>query len=138
MTVVDLLPHDLAVMTRLETLGKPVGFGAAPDGALEGVRLRTGPDYMILYPINSVRDGSLGDAWSDAELVYQVTCVGRLADGVRWLISRIESALLATSITGRVVTQVIPEDGGAVRTDTDVEPDVFIATPRFRLVTVPA
>lgn len=137
MTVVDLLPHDLAVKTRLETLGKPVGFVTAPEDALEGVRLRTGPDYMILYPINSVRDGSLGDPWSDAELVYQVTCVGRLADGVRWLVSRIETALIATSITGRAVTQVIPEDGGAVRTDDDIEPDVFIATPRFRLVTVP-
>lgn len=136
-TVVDLLPHDLAVITRLETLGKPVGFAEAPAGALDGVRLRTGPDYMVLFPINSVRDGSLADPFRDVELVYQVTCVGRLADGVRWLISRIESALLGASVTGRTVVQVIPEDGGQVRTDDDVTPNVFLATPRFRLITVP-
>lgn len=136
-SVVDLLPHDKAVIARLQTLSKPVGFAEAPAGALDGVRRRIGPDYMILYPLHSVRDGSLGDPFTDAELVYQITCVGRLADGVRWLVSRIETALLGASIAGRVVTQVIPEDGGQVRTDSDVTPAVFVATPRFRLTTVP-
>lgn len=136
-TVVDLLPHDLAVITRLETLGKPVGFAEAPAGALDGVRLRTGPDYMILWPLNSIRGGTLADPFRDVELVYQVTCVGRLASGVRWLVSRIETALAGTTITGRTLLQVIPEDGGQVRTDDDVTPNVFIATPRFRLETVP-
>lgn len=137
-TVVDLLPHDLAVIARLETLGKPVGFAEAPAGALEGVRLRTGPDYMILWPLNSLRDGTLADPFRDIELVYQVTCVGRTANGVRWLISRIETALLGATITGRTITQVIPEDGGQVRTDDDIVPNVFLATPRFRLSTVPS
>lgn len=136
-STVALLPHDLAVIARLETIGKPVGFGEAPAGALEGVQKRTGSDYMILYPLNTGRDGSLGDPYTQADLTYQVTCVGRLASGVRWLVDRIEPALLAVSITGRSVIQVVPEDGGQVRTDLDVTPTVFVATPRYRIRTVP-
>lgn len=136
-STVALLPHDLAVIAALETIGKPVGFGIAPDGALEGVRTRNGPDYMVLYPINTVRDGSLGDPWIDAELIYQITCVGRLAEGVRWLVDQIEPALLGVTVAGRSVIQVIPEDGGQVRPDFDVSPPVLIATPRYRLQTVP-
>lgn len=137
-SVVDILPHDLAVVAALETIGKPVGFAEAPAGALEGVRLRTGPDYMVLHPLNGRRGGSLGDPFTDADLDYQVTCVGRLASGTRWLLSRIETALLGVSITGRAVTQVIPVDGGSVRTDTSVTPAVFIATPRLTICTVPS
>lgn len=136
-STVAALPHDLAVLAALGTVGKPVGFANAPAGALEGVRTGTGPDYYVLYPINTVRDGTLGDPWKDGELVYQVTCVGRLAKGARWLADRAEPALQGVTVAGRTVTQVIPEDGGQVRPDFDVTPPVFVATPRFRLVSVP-
>jgi hypothetical protein len=137
-TVVQPLPVDLAVKTALATIGKPVGFAEAPPGALAALQGDPpGSDYLILYPINSVRDGSLGDPFADAEFVYQVTAVGRLADGVRWLVSRIETALLGVTVADRAVIQVIPEDDGAVRLDSDVTPPVFLATPRYRLVTVP-
>lgn len=138
MTVVDVLPHDLAVIDAVETIGKPVGYAQAPAGALEGVQNRTGPDYIVAYPLNSVRDGSLADPFADVDLVYQFTCVGRLAAGVRYLVGQLETALAGVSITGRAVLQVVPEDDGAVRPDTDVDPPVFIATPRYRLRTVPA
>ncbi len=136
-TIVALLPHDLAVIAALQTIVMPVGFAEAPAGALAGVQARTGPDYIIVYPLQAQRDGTLGDAFSDAELVYQFTCVGRLASGVRWLVDQIEPALASVAITGRAVLQVIPEDGGQVRPDFDLDPPVFLATPRFRLVTVP-
>lgn len=136
-STVALLPHDLAVIVALETIGKPVGFGEAPAGALAGVQDRTGPDYYVLYPLNTVRDGSLGDPYTDAELVYQITCVGRLAAGARWLVDQIEPALLTVAIAGRSVTQVIPEDGGQVRPDFDLTPPVQLATPRYRITTVP-
>lgn len=136
-TLVELLPHDKAVLTALATVGKPVGFGAAPDGALEGVQARTGPDYYIVFPLQAVRDGLLNDPYMDVDLIYQITCVGRLADGARWLTDQIEEALLAVSIAGRAVTQVVPEEGGQVRTDFDLNPPVFTATPRYRISTVP-
>lgn len=137
-STVALLPHDKAVIAAVATIGKPVGFAAAPAGALAGVQNKTGPDYAIVYPLTAGRDGSLGDPYTDADLVYQITCVGRLADGVRWLVDQIEPALLSVAITGRSVIQITPEDGGQVRPDFDVDPPVFIATPRFRLSTVPA
>ncbi len=137
-TVVNLLPHDLAVIAALQTIGKPVGFAEAPAGALAGVQARTGPDYVIAYPLQSQRDGTLGDPYSDADLVYQFTCVGRLAAGVRWLVDQIEPALATVAITGRAVLQVVPEDGGQVRPDFDLDPPVFIATPRFRISTTPS
>lgn len=137
-TTVDLLPHDLAVKAALETIGKPVGFAQAPAGALEGVRTRSGPDYLVLYPLNTVRDGNLGDAFTDAELIYQVTVVGRTAAGVRWLVDQIEPALLGVTVADRAVTMVRPEDDSGVRPDFDTDPPVLIATPRFRLYTVPA
>ncbi len=136
-STVALLPHDLAVKSQLETIGKPVGFGAAPPGALEGVQERTGPDYMILYPLNTEREGSLGDPYTDVDLIYQVTCVGRLPEGVRWLVDRIEPALLAVEIPDRSLLQVIPEDAGKTQSDDDVQPPVYMATPRYRIVTVP-
>lgn len=136
-TTVELLPHDKAVLAALESIGKPVGFAKAPEGALKAVQDRSGPDYMVLYPLNTTRDGSLGDPFTDADLSYQITCVGRLADGVRWLIDRIEPVLLGVTVAGRAITQVVPEDGGQVRPDDDVRPPVFIATPRYTLQSVP-
>ena len=136
-STVALLPHDLAVKTALETIGKPVGYGAAPAGALAGVQSKTGPDYLIVYPLNTTRDGSLSDGYTQADLVYQITCVGRLPAAVRDLADEAEAALLTVAVTGRAVIQVVPEDGGQVRPDFDVDPPVFIATPRFRIRTVP-
>jgi len=137
-STVDVYPHDMAVIEALETIGHPVGFGQAPPGALEGVVKRTGPDYLVLYPLGSARDGNLGDPWTDAALTYQVTVVGRTAPGVRWLLDKIEPALLAVAVPGRAVRSVTPEDDSGVRPDFDTDPPVLIATPRFRILTVPA
>ena len=146
-TIVQPLPHDLAVIAALEAtvvadddgtlVPVTVGYATAPEGALEAVQNRTGPDYLIAFPLNSLRDGTLADPFRDGEFVYQITCVGRLAAGVRYLVGQLEAALAGITITGRSVLQVIPEDDGAVRPDTDVVPPVFIATPRYRLSTVP-
>ena len=139
-TIVEPLPHDLAVIDALETTGKPVGFAAAPDGALDGVLNRTGSDYYVVYPIaGGRRDGTLNDPYADGEFVYQVTIIGRMPEGVRYLAGLIEPALLGITVADRVVTQVIPEDMGAVAADRDVgPPHPFYATPRYRLSTTPA
>ncbi len=137
-STVALLPHDLAVVAALVTIGKPAGFAEAPAGALAAVQAKTGPDYSIAYPLSTVRDGSLADPFADVGLAYQLTAVGRSVAGVRWLVGQYEPALLAVSIAGRSVTQVIPEDGGQVRPDLDLTPPVFLATPRYRICTVPS
>lgn len=138
-TIVEPLPHDLAVKTALETIGKPVGFAQAPAVSIGTNGLPT-TDYLVLYPIGGgQRSGTLNDPFADIRLVYQITVVGRLPEGVRWLTGKIEPALLGTTITGRVVAQVIPEDLEGVFADRDVgPPHPFYSTPRYRLHTVPA
>lgn len=138
-TTVDVFPHDQAVLAALRTIGRPVGFAVAPEGALEAITQPpyTGPDYLILYPLNTGRNGGLSDPYDEAELIYQVTVVGRLADGVRWLVDQIEPALLGLSVPGRSVAWVQPDDDSGVRPDFDTKPPVLVATPRFRIKTVP-
>lgn len=144
-TTVELLPHDKAVKAALEAItgDHPVGFAQTPDGALEGVQNRTGPDYMVVWPISGLRDGSLEDPFADVDLVYQISCTGRDGDGVRWLVDHIAPALAALTIPGRSVMQVTPDDDGAVRLDQDIRPEldgpgVNVATPRYRISTTPA
>lgn len=138
-TIVEPLPHDLAVVAALETIGKPVGFGHAPDDALDSDGLPT-EDYIALYPIGGGRrDGPMNDPYADAQLVYQTTIVGRLPAGVRWIAGQIEAALLGVTVTGRVISEVVPEDLEGVFADRDVgPPHPFYSTPRWRLRTVPA
>lgn len=138
-TIVEPLPHDLAVVEALETIGAPVGFAAAPTGSLNADGRPT-VDFLTLYPIGGgQRDGSISDPYADVELVYQVTVTGRLPEGVRKLAGQIEPALLAVTVPGRRVTFVRPEDLEGVFADRDVgPPHPFYSTPRYRLGTTPA
>lgn len=136
-TIVKPLPHDLAVVAALETIGKPVGFAKAPANALENLKAG-GPDYMIAWPISSGRDGSLADPWSDGSFSYQIDCVGRLPEGVRYLIGEIDEALASVAITGRAVTQIVPVSDGRVLGDFDTSPHIYTAQPERRIETVPA
>lgn len=145
MTVVELLPHDQSVVTALEAIagGHPVGFAKNPPGALLGVQQATGPDFYTVWPISGLRDGPSGDPFADVDLIYQINCIGRDADGVRWLQDRIEPALATVAIPGRSVLQIAPEDSGALRPDEDLRPEldgpgVQIVTPRYRISTTPA
>jgi hypothetical protein len=138
-TIVEPLPHDLAVVDALETIGKPVGFAQAPANALNSSGLPV-QDYITLYPIGGGRrDGTIDDPYGEAQLVYQTTIVGRLPDGVRWIAGQIEEALLGVTVAGRSVIQVVPEDLEGVFADRDVgPPHPFYSTPRWRIWTVPA
>lgn len=138
-TIVEPLPHDLAVVAALETIGKPVGFAQAPAGVLGTNGVPT-EDYLVLYPIGGgQRDGTLNDPYDEAGFVYQTTVVGRMPEGVRWLTGQIEEALLGVTVAGRVISQVIPEDLEGVFADRDVgPPHPFYSTPRWRLRSVPA
>lgn len=138
-TIVEPLPHDLAVVDALETIGRPVGFAAAPAGALGTNGVPT-TDYIVLYPIGGGRrDGPMNDPYADAQLVYQTTIVGRMPEGVRWITGQIEEALLGVTVASRTIIQVVPEDLEGVFADRDVgPPHPYYSTPRWRLWTVPA
>ncbi|MCU1488291.1 MAG: hypothetical protein JWN67_5037 [Actinomycetia bacterium] len=139
---VEILPHDLAVIEALETIGCPVGFAEAPEGAVEALTTTTGgPDYVVLYPLPSQRmASSIDDSVGDVALVYQTTIVARLPEGARYLIDKIEAALYTVAVPNRAVVRITPDDVGDVRPDNDLQllnsgGPVFIATPRWRLWT---
>lgn len=136
---VDLTPIDQAALDALATLDRPVGFGAAPADALQNLlnQANPGPDYLILYPVTDRRSGTLRDPYEDIASEYQVTIVGRMAEGVRWLIPRVEAALKAMVIPGRAVVTFVPVTGGGVRPDLTTTPPVFIATPSWRVWSTP-
>ena len=137
-TIVKPLPHDLAVKAALETIGKPVGYGNAPANALTTSGLPA-TDYLVLHRVGGGRLGTLNDPYADAQLVYQVNAVGKLPDGVAGLLGRVEAALLATSITGRQVTQVEPLAEQGPQPDRDIgPPHPFWGFTQLRLWTVPA
>lgn len=146
-TYVEPLAHDKGVIAALESIPPtgddpprphPVGFARAPTGALQAVLDGTGADYLVLHPLpGSTLDGPSGDPYADADLSYQITCVGRTATGVRWLVNQLEPALRTLQIPGRGVKRISMEDLGAVRPDEDTRPPTFIATPRCLIRTGP-
>ncbi len=138
-SAVELLPHDQAVKSALLTIGVPVGFVEAPAGALDGVLSGAGPDYIVMFPISGgSRDGSISDPYADAEIVYQITVVGQLPEGVRHIVGQLEPALVGAAVTGRRVLMVEPQAPGAVLVDRDVgPPHPFYGTAIFRLHTTP-
>lgn len=137
-TVVELLPHDLAVKTALETVGKPVGFGTAPAGTLDSSG-RPVADYFVFHRVSGQRDGSIADPYADAHLTYQVNAVCRMPEACADLIAEAEAALLGTVIAGRVVAQVEPVAEQGPQADRDVgPPHPFWAFQQIRLHTVPA
>lgn len=132
------MEHDLAVVAALASIGREVGYAAAPGDALAAL-IAGGPGYMIVYPIpGGWRDGPVADPYTDVEAVYQVTCVDRLPEGVQWLADRCLDALSAVTVTGRTVLWVTPEAlSGVTRDDTLAVEPLYMSTPRFRIATTP-
>lgn len=97
--------------------------------------------YYVLYPLpGGVFDGPLGCPDDDASLIWQVTCVGATARQCEAAVDRANSVLVGQPLTipGRYVTRVQADmAGGGVRRDDTVQPPVFIATPRYRVDSVP-
>lgn len=136
-TFVKPRPHDKAVTAALATIGQPVDFGKPPTDALANLRAG-GPDYLIVWPVSSSRDGSLADPWSDGSFTYQIDIVGRSPAGVRHLAGMIEEALVGVTVADRVVTMVEPLTDGRLDPDFDTDPPIYTAKPEIRLHTVPA
>ena len=97
--------------------------------------------YVVVYPIpGGSRGGTLAGPFDDAEIVYQVTCVGQTRQQAEWVRDKVEAALLTgITVSGRHIPLVRPEGGddGTYRDDT-VTPPLYYTTPRYRVHTTPA
>lgn len=130
MTVAVIRDHTDAVIAALEATGLTVG-----DADANGL---TAP-YAVVYQIPGGRMyGSLDAPFDDAELVYQVTCVGTTREQAEWVTDKAMALLNGFSVTGRSVALVMPEGGPGIRRDDDVQPPMYYSTPRFTIKTTPS
>lgn len=109
-----------AVIDVLEAGGLTVGDGT-------GVGLT--PPYVVAYPLGDIRDGSLGEPFSDVRAALQFTCVGTTREQAEWLHDKVVELVLAAN---HDLGHVQVEPSGAVARDDDTGgPAVFYAYPTF-------
>lgn len=96
--------------------------------------------YAVVYAIpGGDSSGTLERPDEDAELVYQVTCVGKSRRQAEWAVDKAMSALLdGFAVEGREITRVWVDSFGGIRRDDDATPPLFSGMPRFRVKTTPA
>lgn len=140
-TITTSRPHSAGVLAALETTGKPVGDGVAPDGAA--------PPYTVLYDIpGGSIDGTMGDPDADAIWAYQVTSIGATADQARWMADKNTVALsggteldpVVLAVTGRRVKRNERVGGpGGIRRDDDLgKPILFSHVAIWHVHTTPS
>lgn len=120
--------HTDAVITTLEAAGLTVG-----DGDASGL---TAP-YAVVYTIDPNYYGTLDNPYENADIVYQVTCVGKTREQAEWVQDKAMVLLDGFEVDGRHIAHVRPDGGPGVRPDRDVTPPVFFSTPRFTVKTTP-
>jgi hypothetical protein len=147
----SLNAHSTAIVDALDAVVKTFDAGAPridlPPHGGEGWGWQGKPlespfkKYCIVYPLpGGVFDGTLGCPDDDASLIWQVTCVGATRPQCEWVADKVNETLVGQPLTipGRYVTRVQADmAGGGVRRDDTVQPPVFIATPRYRIDSVP-
>lgn len=131
MTLPIVREHTDAVIAALQATGLTVGDSQAPAGA---------PPYGVVYPISGGDSyGTLGDRNGDAELVYQVTCVGSSRKQAEWVADKALGLLAGFAApTGRSVPLVALESMPGIQRDDEKSPPLFYATPRFRVFSTPS
>lgn len=128
--VASLRVHTDAIIAALETAGLTVG-----DADAAGLSA----PYVVVYSIPGGRvSGTLANPHEDAEIVYQVTCVGSTREQAEWLADKSMTLLDGLSVAGRSIAFVDADGFPGTRRDTDVTPPVFVSTPRFTVTTTPA
>lgn len=129
MSVASLRKHTDAVIRRLEVEGLAVG-----DADAKGLAA----PYVVVYPIPGRVFGTLENPHEDADLVYQVTCVGSTREQAEWLIDEVMVLLQGVNVAGRSISYIDIDGIPAVEPDRDVSPPVFYGTPRFTLRSTPS
>ena len=111
-------------VAKLQSLGLTVGDAAAPASP---------PPYVVVYQIpGGGFSGQLGRINDDAEIVYQVTCVGVSRQQAEWLEDKANGLLTGITVSGRSIPLIRTDGLGGIRRDDSIQPPVFVATPRFR------
>ncbi|MFF0741521.1 hypothetical protein ACFYVL_14090 [Streptomyces sp. NPDC004111] len=138
--MIDLAPVNQAFQEMLaHGTDRPCGLGALPTVGGKPAPL----PYTVLYPLGALVSGApLADRGEDADLRYQVTCVGARTDQAEWMADKVRRAVLQRAPTGRWQHELAPAgvDVWARELETDDGTDdagaadgVVTSTQRFRL-----
>lgn len=141
MSLADPRTHDDALVAKVAAAGVVVGDATdptSPHGWQGTPGQSTFIPYAVVYPLDQIYDGSLGCPDTDADLSWQVTCVGSTREQCDWVRGKVAAALIGQTLTvaGRSIPRIRPDGGASTRRDDTVQPAVFIATPRFAAVSV--
>lgn len=127
--IASIREHTDGVIAALEGVGLTVG-----DGTAAGL---TAP-YAVVYNITGGdMSGTLENPYEDAELIYQVTCVGKTREQAEWVVDKAMVLVDGFEVEGRHIALVRPDGGPGTRPDYDVTPPLFFSTPRFTIYTTP-
>jgi hypothetical protein len=145
--IVDLLVADSTIKTfdaGAPDPNKGAGKGWGWQGEPGTTRFLP---YRIVYPVtggifNGEDLGTLGEPSDDASLIWQVTCVGATRPQCEAIVDNTNDLLVEQAVSlviaGRYVQRVWSDmAGGGARRDDEVQPPVFIATPRYRIQSTP-
>lgn len=142
--IASLRTHTDAIVAKIEAQGLVTGDATDPDTAF-GWQSTPGQSqfipYVIVYPLlGGTFDGSLGCPDDDAELLWQATCVGSTRTQCEWVLDEVNDALVGQIVVvdSRAVKRISADVLGGARRDDTVQPPTFIATPRYRALSVPS
>ena len=133
-TVVQSKPHAVGVLTALRTLEPGIAVG-------DGVRPAATPSCVLDDIGGGALDGPVSDSQADAEVPFQVRCIGRSAEEARWVADKVRAAVVNVTVAGRVMSRPVEFDGpgGQLNRDDDAaSPSLYGYQIRFRLHTTPA
>ncbi len=130
MSFPSLRKHTDSVIGLLRGAGLTVGDAEAQNLT---------PPYVVVYSLPGGRSyGTLANPHEDADIDYQVTCVGTTREQAEWLVDRATALLNGFSVANRSITFVSLDGFPGIRRDDDLTPPVFFGTPRFTVTTTPA
>ena len=122
--------HTDAIVAALEAAGLTVGDAEAPTFS---------PPYVVVYPIlGGALYGVMLKPHREAELLYQVTCVGLSRRQAQWLQDEARGVLLGgVAVAGYQVEHVVPELVSGVTREDEGATTLFVAREQYRIFTTP-
>lgn len=141
-----LLPHVTALLARLATATMPNG-ALIPVGNHRNVMSTAAPPRIVAPAIvlylrtGGQTFGSVGCTDTDAELSFQITCIGLNADQAFAVADAAHTALVASplAVADRAIWRLRRTFfGPSAERDETISPPLYYVTPEYRMWSTPS